>query len=392
MSRGARWRRALYVSYTNPAALPPLERGARLLAEDGWEVLLLGTGAFGAADSLRFRPREGVTVRRMPICPAGWRQKLHFLGFSLWVLFWVARWRPQLVYASDPLSCPVVWALSFVPGLRILYHEHDTPMDRPASLPMRLCLAARRSLATRAELCLLPNPERAARFAREMAPRGPCALSVRNCPSRSEVAPRRGPHDGGSVWLLYCGSVVPARLPPAVLRALGRLPTALKLRVLGYETVGHAGYPARLRQMAEELVLGDRFEWLGAVPTRDELLEWGRRCDLGLALMPRGSDDVNMRHMAGASNKPFDYLACGLALLVSDLPDWRRMYVEPGYALACDPEGPESIASALGWFLDHRREMREMGERGRVRVLEEWNYEREFEPVLWRMREPRPPR
>ena len=54
-----------------------------------------------------------------------------------------------------------------------------------------------------------------------------------------------------------------------------------------------------------------------------------------------------MLHMAGASNKPFDYMAAGLALLVSDQPDWRAMFVEPGYARACDPTDPSSIATSL---------------------------------------------
>ena len=89
-----------------------------------------------------------------------------------------------------------------------------------------------------------------------------------------------------------------------------------------------------------------------------------------------------MVNMAGASNKPFDYLACGLALLVSDLPDWRKMFVEPGYGLACNPNDTDSIAAQLRWFLKHPAETREMGERGRQRILTEWNYERQFAAVV----------
>jgi glycosyltransferase involved in cell wall biosynthesis len=89
-----------------------------------------------------------------------------------------------------------------------------------------------------------------------------------------------------------------------------------------------------------------------------------------------------MRAMAGASNKPFDYMACGLALLVSALPDWRALFVEPGYALACDPGDAGSIARALAWFLEHREETARMGENGRRRIVEEWNYERCFAPVI----------
>jgi glycosyltransferase involved in cell wall biosynthesis len=98
--------------------------------------------------------------------------------------------------------------------------------------------------------------------------------------------------------------------------------------------------------------------------------------------MPTTSDDVNMAHMTGASNKAFDYLACGMALLVSDLEDWRSVYIDEGYGLACDPTNPDSIVCAVNWFLCNREEMRSMGRRGRARTMSEWNYETQFAPVM----------
>ena len=92
-----------------------------------------------------------------------------------------------------------------------------------------------------------------------------------------------------------------------------------------------------------------------------------------------------MTAMIGASNKPFDYLSSGLALLVSDLADWRSMYVETGLGLSCRPDEPASIANALRWYADHPAEMRAMGERGRLKIATEWNYEKEFQPVVERL-------
>ena len=98
--------------------------------------------------------------------------------------------------------------------------------------------------------------------------------------------------------------------------------------------------------------------------------------------MPKETRDPNLKFMAGASVKLFDYLACGLAVLVSDNPDHERLFVANGVARSCDPRLPESIASNLLWFLEHAEETRQMGERGRRRVQEDWNYERQFQPVL----------
>ncbi len=381
-------RRILYVQYTSPAGYPPLEHSSRILASSGWEVLFLGTGAAGDANRLRFAPLRGVTVRQLPFCPSGFLQKLHYFCFSLWVLGWMFRWRAQWVYASDLLACPVALLVSFLPGVRLVYHEHDSPDGSPPSLFLRLCLETRRLLARRAEICVLPNQQRADRFSREAAD-GKDVLCIWNCPATEEVSPPRPAHNGGDLWVLYHGSIVPSRLPSTILTALAVLPQRVRLRVIGYETVGHVGCVRQLQEMASQLGITHRVEFVGTLPTRRELFQYCRQCDAGLALMPKNSCNVNEQTMTGASNKPFDYLACGLALLVSDLPDWRAMYVEPGYGLACDPDNPESIAAALRWFLEHPKEAREMGEKGRERIIQEWNYEKQFQPVLqqlnWKM-------
>jgi glycosyltransferase involved in cell wall biosynthesis len=372
----------LYVQYTNPAAYPSLEHGSRILARRGWQVLFLGTGADGAA-ALRFPPHSNITVRRLSFCPAGWRQKFHYLWFCLWVLGWTLRWRPACVYASDFLSCPVALLVSHA-GSRVVYHEHDSPAEPGAEAFSRVLLWARRRLARRATCCVLPNETRAQRFTDETG-NGHGVLCVRNCPSLDDVSEARAPVSGETLWVLYHGSIVPARLPRAVLEALTLIPDAIRLRVIGYETAGHRGYVSELRKVCAGLRLGERVEFLGTLPAREELLAQGRSSDVGLALLPMRSVDANLRAMTGASNKPFDYLACGLPLVVSDLPDWRATFVAPGYALACDPADPESIATTLRWFLDHPLEMRAMGERGRQRILADWNYEAEFAPVLQRL-------
>ena len=121
---------------------------------------------------------------------------------------------------------------------------------------------------------------------------------------------------------------------------------------------------------------------LGEVPLRADLLAHCRRADVGLAFMPKQDrGDINESNMTGASNKPFDYLANGLALLVSERPDWRTMFADSGLGLACNQDDPASIAAALRWFLEHPVEMRAMGERGRRRIADDWNYEAQFRPV-----------
>jgi glycosyltransferase involved in cell wall biosynthesis len=171
----------------------------------------------------------------------------------------------------------------------------------------------------------------------------------------------------------------------AVIDAIARLPEGISLSIAGYETVGHRGYVQELVNRAATLGISERIHVAGLLATRHALLQHCSTCTVGLALMPSASSDINSQAMVGASNKPFDYMARGLALLVSDLPDWRATYVGQGFARACDPESVDSLEQSLRWFLEHPAETRRMGERGRDRIRRAWNYEESFAPVLAHM-------
>ncbi len=384
-------RKILYVQYTNPAGYPSLEHNSRILAQHGWHVLFLGTDV-REVKALRFLPHPNIRLKLIPFCRRGLPQKFHYFFYCCWVVVHTIFWRPQWVYASDPFSCPAALFLDLL-GFKVIYHEHDSPnvgseqklgdAKRKIRKPIFTALISRvrERLSKKAEMCILPNKERMNRFIKETGREGK-TFCVWNCPSLEELPDSNETEArDDSCWILYHGSLVPERLPVTIFEAMAVLPDQVKFRVVGYETIGSRGYESSLRAKAGQLGLAERVEFVGAV-SRGGLFQYARNCHIGLALMPMASSDVNMQTMTGASNKPFDYLACGLALLVSDLPDWRKMYVEPGYGLACDPGDSASIAKAIQWFLDHPEARQQMGAQGQKQVLQEWHYEKCFMPVL----------
>ncbi|MDX2150556.1 MAG: glycosyltransferase [Bryobacteraceae bacterium] len=375
--RGGSPGRILYVQYTNPAGYPPLQHSSRLLAKEGWKVRFLGTGALGT-ESLRFPEHPRIEVRQIPFQGAGWRQKLHYLRYVAWVLWHTRRWRPHWIYASDLMACPIALAATRLLGTPVIYHEHDSPVEGDSTKFTRLLLGARRALARTARLSILPNAERARLFADRQGAQK--VELVWNCPSLDEVEPRPRAPLGGELTVLYHGSIVPERLPETVVEALAQLPDGVRLKVVGYETNSSRGYSERLMRKAQALGVGRRIAFPGTVE-RSAMMDLCRSCDVGLALLPKRADDFNLEMMVGASNKPFDYLACGLALVVSDLPAWRTVYVDGGYGRACDATSAESIAEQIRWYWEHPVELRAMGERGRQRILAEWNYETAFARV-----------
>jgi glycosyltransferase involved in cell wall biosynthesis len=373
-------KRVLYVQYTDPAFYPPLLHSARILADQDWEIRFLATGAYGAAD-LQVPPHKNIAVSKIGFMPAGLPQKLHFAFFHLWVILVALFWRPTWIYASDLLSSPSALLLKLI-GFHVVYHEHDFPSFRFRAGALRFLGAAHRRLTRMADFCLVPNRKRAKLLKENTATSRPI-FTVWNCPMRDEIQQlkQRGSEDRQLI-LYYHGSIVPSRLPLATIRAMAELPEKIVLRIAGYVTIDNRDYLATLRRAAAEHGLENRLEFLGAIPQRTELLARCREANVGLAFMPLQSEDSNEKTMLGASNKPFDYMACGLALLISALPDWEEIFVRRQYGLACDPLDPTSIAKALRWFLDHPEERHRMGAEGRKRILADWNYETQFAPVM----------
>jgi glycosyltransferase involved in cell wall biosynthesis len=286
--------------------------------------------------------------------------------------------RPDVVYASDALGAGPGLLAARLAHARLVYHEHDSPV--PGAL--RSWLARWRAAAAReAQLVVFPNEARARIAQAELGFPDERLRIVWNLPRRAEL-PRRAATGEEPPVLYYHGSITPDRLPDTVLEAVRRLRKHLILRIAGYEAPGARGYIAQLVKCGVTPEGRSFVEYTGQVAHRSDLLVEAARAHIGLGLISRNSEDINMRHLTGASNKVFDYMAAGLPLLVSNRIDWREMFVRPGYARACDPTDPSSIAAELAWFLEHPAERRAMGARGRAKIAAEWNYDTAFAPVM----------
>lgn len=375
--------RAMYIQYTNPAAYPPLEHSAMQLAAHQWQVRF--AGLYGRnATQMEFPPFPRIEVCRMQTCQPGFKQKIHYMRYALWCVWHALLFRPDWLYCSEPLSALPARLIRALLGTRVLYHEHDTPAG-PTSKDKwfsRFSWRQRQRLASRAEIIVLPNQARLEAFQLSVPLTGQ-SFCVWNCPSRHETeGPSASSKGEGPMRILYHGSIVPERFPPLMLEALAECGEDLKLRLIGYEVPGMIGYTDRLKADAERLGIADRFEYLGTIPQRSDLMARAAECDVGLSLLQFKSSDINMRHMAGASNKPFDYLSQGLALIVPNDAEWETLFVANGCARSCVPDNKAALVEVFRWLAAHRDEVRAMGERGREQVREVWNYESQFAPVL----------
>jgi glycosyltransferase involved in cell wall biosynthesis len=223
---------------------------------------------------------------------------------------------------------------------------------------------------------VLPNEVRARAF-REQTGAGAVQV-VRNFPSIREVAEPQESHRDRFI-LHYHGNISPKLVPLTAVEALQDLPADVVLRIVGYETFGNVGYSEKIMQTATALGVADRVIILPPV-SRSRLLEICRDADVGVAFFPPVLSAADS--FAGASNKVYDYLCCGLPVLCTDNSEWHSLLSENGWAVGCVTSDPHSISKAVLQLYNRRQDAQSMGARGRKWVLGEGNYEVEFEPVL----------
>jgi glycosyltransferase involved in cell wall biosynthesis len=368
-------RRVLFVQATDPALYPPLLHASLLLAENGAEVTFLAAPFAGRALKVPSHPRvEVATIRERPSHVMGKRDYARYLGCTAKLAWQI---KPHVVYASDPLGAMPGLLAARIAGADLVYHEHDTPGTGALRPWLR---KARAAAAREARAVVFPNAQRAQIAQAELGFAARQLKVVWNLPRLAEL-PAAVRVDEPPLWLYYHGSITPERLPETFVHAVRRFGGHVRLRIAGYEAPGAPGYIRRLLSLGRSAGTVSLVEYAGLVP-RESVLDAAARNHVGLAIMPRVSNDVNMRHMTGASNKAFDYMAARLALIVSDLRDWNEVFVDPGFALACNAESADSIEAVIRWLIEHPDERLVMANRARRKIETEWNYDAVFAPLL----------
>ena len=356
-------RRALFVQYTDPAGYPPIQHSMTMLEREGWSIASVGTRIRVTSD-LRMSPQQNFKSYLMRAVPSGRiAQKIHYLYFCFLTALVALRWRPDVIYVSDMIATPAALLARWLTRSTFLYHEHDSP-NAARSLVDHLLWRSRSSVCRAAFCVITPNAMRSRSLCEQTGVAVDRISTVFNCPLQSEILTDLSDEfdraHSPKFWLYYHGSIVPDRLPLAVVDALVLLPPKVYLRIVGYETPGGAGYLEAIKQRAREQGVLERIDIVGPI-SRFRLHQFSRSSHVGVSLMPMISDDLNMVH-------------------------WRCMFVDAGVATKCNPGSASSVCDAVKHWLTRPDLYRKAQQEGIRLVMERWNYEVQFEPVIGALR------
>jgi glycosyltransferase involved in cell wall biosynthesis len=79
--------------------------------------------------------------------------------------------------------------------------------------------------------------------------------------------------------------------------------------------------------------------------------------------------------------KVFEYWACGLPVIASDLPPIRPFFKNVHGGILFSPSDAAELAQAIAWLLAHPASSARMGQRGREAVVTRFNHRREVQKL-----------
>ncbi|MGO4572014.1 glycosyltransferase family 4 protein [Microvirga sp. 2TAF3] len=306
-------------------------RTAEALHRAGHEVLLIGYGpaprnapyAVSLLPDLPspFAIRAGILMRQAPA---------NLLPASSHAFYWLhegrrrareilSAFRPEAIHANDWNTLPLALDAKKRHGTRIVYDSHEMAIaEYEHSLKWRLAaLSHVKAIEGRgiraADAVITVSPGIAEALA-EAYPGLPTPSIVRNVPDAT-LAPFRAA--GSTIEVLFHGLLRNNRGLEAIIESLPLWRDEFRLTLRGSAA---PAYLSGLKAQAEARGVANRIRFEPSVAPPD-VVPRASEADIGLCILP----DSSRHNRFALPNKLFEYLAAGLAVVTSPLPDMAEI-------------------------------------------------------------------
>lgn len=300
-------------------------------------------GRRGAARTMsRVRPKVLAGVKRV-LRP--WHR------ITLFQHFWdqsteiALAWGPDVVHSCDLEGLVSARRVARALGVPHVHDCHELFLERLQFSWMDKALLSRieKREIRGADVITVVNQSIGEEYLRRF---GVDSVVIRNCADRPDVIVPQdirglaGLPPGVDV-VLYQGGLQGGRGLHEVVEAGGALPQGAYLVFLGYGPL-----LPELEELAADLGLQNRVRFVAAVPP-DELL--GVTATATVGVVPY--QPVSLNNELALPNKIFEYLTVGLPVVVSDVPELRRIVQQSGCGRTYDSFDPGSLSRALAEVL-----------------------------------------
>lgn len=351
---------------------PRVERGARKLAADGFEVVIVAPDVSHpphSVDPLDWGPN--ITFDLQPATAGNYIMGAPYI-YGAEMLTAARKYRPFAFHGHDLNSALVALRAAHDAGAQCVvdYHEWhsenvrwNVKADRWTPYPFfeKTVFRLAEWIATRrADSVITVCGSIADQMAKAASvPRSKIKL-VRNVPRLDAEPSKEYPDlhkqigvEPSRFLVLYQGGTGKTRLLEPVIRALAYAPNVtLVIRGPSLDWFGD-----HYRKIAEMAGAADRLILIGPVPSAD-VVAAARGAHVGIWTLPKLSKNFYF----ALPNKIFEYLAAGLPVLVADYPEARGI-ANMGVGLTFDPNDPKSIGAQMQKLYEDRELLAKLRDR-----------------------------
>jgi glycosyltransferase involved in cell wall biosynthesis len=291
----------------------------------------------------------------------------------------------DIYHFHDPELIPLGLALKVLrPSAAVVYDVHE---DYPAMMrvkywipgPLRPLIAQAAHLAnTAAGVCLdgivVADPHVQQDFQRVALHK---SIVYYNFPTLSLFTPAPAEPSSAQVDLVYIGGMSDRSGIFVLLDALALLAKqglTPSVRLAGY-TDGDAGLAA-IQQGICTRGISAQVELRGRIP-HTQVPAWIRSGRIGLVTL-----QPIAKFLKNIPTKMFEYWACSLPIIASDLPPIRPFLTNGKNGLLFAPTSAEDLARVIVWLMRHPCEGKAMGQYGQEQVFKDWNNDRQIDGLI----------
>jgi glycosyltransferase involved in cell wall biosynthesis len=336
---------AVIVSVTNDVATDQrIKRFCNALHEAGYDIVVTGRLLRGSLppDDRPYRVRR---VRH-------WfnRGALFYAEYNIRLFLFLLSARFDILHSNDLDTLPANYLASRIRKKRLLYdsHEYFTEVPELINRPRvkRIWESIEKYIFPRLEhITTVSNSISMAYL--EKYGKQPCV--IRNVPERENFTGTLsrssfGLPDDKKLVILQGTGINRDRGAEEAVRAMEYVDDTV-LVIAGRGDI----LPRLSREVGESPLLKERVVFIPTLPY-GELMQLTALCDAGLSL----DKDTNLNYRYSLPNKLFDYIAAGIPVVASPLPEVRLIIEEYNTGLVIDNHSPAEIAAKINSLLFDR--------------------------------------
>lgn len=264
---------------------------------------------------------------------------LFYKCFNIRLFFWLLLHKRGIIVANDLDTLPACWLVSKIRRSPLVYDSHEYFTEVPELIGRKFV----RNFWLEIEKRIVPGLIFAYTVSDSIAEAYKKAYNVnfrviRNLPYRLEHPARRPdllPCDPVRI-IIYQGSLNPGRGLEFAILTMKYL-EKFRLQIFG---------DGPLRKQLEKLVIDNNLTgsvmFMGRVPL-NELPSYTCQASLGISL----EENLGMNYYYSLSNKLFDYIQARIPILVSGLPEMRKIVETYNVGLVAESLEPENLARLI---------------------------------------------